>query len=63
MNPWLISSLILFVAWLIIFAFFKKTRKEMLWTSLFTAPLGFSEPLFVPEYWNPTSLFNLAAKT
>lgn len=29
------------------------------WTSL----LGLTEPLFVPEYWNPPSLFNLAQKT
>jgi hypothetical protein len=35
----------------------------MLWASLFTAPLGLSEPLFVPEYWNPPSLFDLAATT
>ncbi len=26
-------------------------------------PLGLTEPLFVPEYWNPPSLFDLAAKT
>ncbi len=24
---------------------------------------GFSEPLFVPEYWSPPSLFKLAEKT
>lgn len=30
-----------------------------LWTSL----LGLTEPLFVPEYWNPPSLFGLAQKT
>ena len=29
------------------------------WTSL----LGFTEPLFVPEYWSPPSLFDLAVKT
>jgi len=63
MNPWLISSLMLFLAWLIIFIFFKKTKKEMFWVSLFTMPLGLTEPLFVPEYWNPPSLFNLASRT
>jgi hypothetical protein len=26
-------------------------------------PFGLTEPLFVPEYWNPPSLFNLAART
>lgn len=35
----------------------------MFWVSLFTAPFGLTEPLFVPEYWNPPSLFNLAART
>lgn len=30
-----------------------------LWTSLF----GLTEPLFVPEYWSPPSLFDLAIKT
>jgi nicotinamide riboside transporter PnuC len=35
----------------------------MFWVSLLTMPFGLTEPLFVPEYWNPPSLFNLAAKT
>lgn len=30
-----------------------------LWTSLF----GLTEPLFVPEYWSPPSLFDLALRT
>lgn len=35
----------------------------MLHVSLWTSLLGFTEPLFVPEYWSPPSLFNLALKT
>jgi hypothetical protein len=35
----------------------------MLWVSLFTAFTGLTEPLFVPSYWNPPSLFNLASTT
>ena len=35
----------------------------MLRMSLFTAPLGLTEPLFVPEYWNPPTLFDLAQRT
>ena len=62
-NPWLISSLMLFLAWLIIFIYFKKVRKEMFFVSLFTTPLGLTEPFFVPEYWNPPSLFDLAQRT
>ncbi|HEB63745.1 MAG TPA: hypothetical protein ENJ07_04635 [Gammaproteobacteria bacterium] len=35
----------------------------MLWVSLFTMPFGLTEPLFVPEYWMPPSLFDLAENT
>ena len=35
----------------------------MFWTSLLTAPVGLTEPLFVPEYWNPPSLLDLAQRT
>ena len=31
--------------------------------SLATMPFGLTEPLFVPEYWNPPSLFDLAQRT
>ena len=34
-----------------------------MWASLFTMPFGLSEPLFVPEYWLPPSLFDLAERT
>ena len=63
LNEWLVFSLILLLVWLIIFIFRKGLRKEMFLVSLFTMPLGLTEPLFVPEYWNPPSLFNLAATT
>lgn len=35
----------------------------MIWASIGTAPFGLIEPLFVPEYWNPPSLFDLAQRT
>ncbi len=35
----------------------------MLKMSLITMPFGLTEPLFVPEYWFPPSLFDLADKT
>lgn len=35
----------------------------MLWASVLTAPFGLTEPLFVPEYWDPPSLFDLAQRT
>ena len=59
-NEWLVFSLILFVIWIIIFIF-SKSKEEMFIVSLFTMPFGLTEPLFVPAYWNPPSLFNLAA--
>lgn len=62
---WLIWSLILISIWLIIyFALDTKDKKrEMLVVSFWTSLLGFTEPLFVPEYWFPPSLFNLALTT
>ncbi len=35
----------------------------MLRVSLVTSLLGLSEPIFVPRYWNPPSLFHLAQRT
>jgi len=62
-NPWFTFTLAFLAIWFIIFIFIKKSRKEMLWASIFTAPFGLTEPLFVPEYWNPPSIFNLASRT
>lgn len=60
-NEWFIFSFLLLIIWFIIFILRKTTRKEMFIVSLFTMPFGLTEPLFVPEYWNPPSLFNLAS--
>src|SRR3989344_3155343 len=62
---WLIWNLLLLVIWSIVYFSLrgKESKKEMLVVSLWTSLLGFTEPLFVPEYWSPPSLFDLAAKT
>ena len=60
---WFIWSLIILALWAVIYLFKKDSRKEMLKMSLITMPFGLTEPLFVPEYWMPPSLFDLAAKT
>lgn len=62
---WLIWSLILLGFWGFIYLTLrqKNSRKKMLFASLATFPLGLTEPLFVPEYWSPPSLFNLALRT
>jgi len=62
---WLIWSLMLLVVWSIVYISlkFKAQKKEMLVVSLWTSLLGLTEPLFIPAYWNPPSLFNLASQT
>ncbi len=35
----------------------------MWWGSIFMAPFGLTQPIFVPQYWNPPSLFELAQRT
>lgn len=58
---WFIWSIVLCFIWCGIYIShpLKKERPEMLLVSLLTALTGFAEPLFVPEYWSPPSLFNL----
>lgn len=51
------------IPWLVLYVAFPADRRAMLWASLFTMPFGLTEPLFVPTYWNPPSLFDLAART
>jgi hypothetical protein len=46
-----------------LYLMFPAHRRAMRWASLFTMPFGLTEPLFVPEYWNPPSLFDLAQRT
>ncbi len=62
---WLLWSSILLVIWAVVYVLLKnkESRKEMLTVSLWTSLAGLTQPLFVPEYWNPPSLFNLALKT
>lgn len=60
---YLIWSLILLGIWGAIFAIRSRLRGKMLRMSLITAPLGLSEPLFVPDYWLPPTLFDLAERT
>ena len=41
----------------------QELRKEMWKMSWWTMFFGLTEPFFVPEYWFPPSLFDLAKKT
>lgn len=62
---YILWSVILLVLWALVFASLRSpaSRREMLATSTLTALLGLTEPLFVPEYWNPPTLFDLAQRT
>jgi len=62
---WLIWSLMLLVIWAVVYFSLrnKESKKEMLTMSLWTSLFGLTESLFVPEYWSPPSLFDLAQKT
>ena len=60
---WLIWSSAFLVPWLGLFLCFPRDRRIMTWASVLTMPFGLSEPLFVPRYWNPPSLFDLAQRT
>lgn len=60
---WLAWASAFLVPWAALYLAFPIHRKPMVWASLFTAPFGLTEPLFVPEYWNPPSLFDLAQRT
>ena len=60
---WLIWSIAFIASWVIVYLAFATYRKQMWWASIVMAPFGLTEPLFVPEYWNPPSLFELAQRT
>lgn len=53
----------LLVAWLVLFTVRPDIRREMVRVSVGTMFLGLTEPLFVPRYWNPPTLGDLARRT
>jgi hypothetical protein len=60
---WLLWSSAFLVPWFALYIAARAFRREMLAVSLGTSLLGLTEPIFVPEYWNPPSLFELAQRT
>lgn len=60
---WLIWSTAFLIPWITIFARHVDKRSVMWRVSLVTAFFGLTEPIFVPRYWNPPSLFELAQRT
>lgn len=60
---WLIWASAFLLPWALLFIARPTLRQAMLWASALTAPFGLTQPLFVPEYWNPPTLFDLAQRT
>jgi hypothetical protein len=61
---WLIWSCAFLAPWIILYLLCnQQQRRQIWWASIFMAIFGFTEPLFVPQYWNPPSLFELAQRT
>lgn len=60
---WLVWSSAFLIPWLVFYVAFPAHRRAMIWASVLTTPFGLTEPFFVPEYWSPPSLFDLALRT
>lgn len=57
-----VGALIFVTAWVVLYAFTKQHRGQMIWGSLLSAPFSLTGFLFIPEYWSPPSLFNWAQR-
>lgn len=62
-HVWLIWSSTFLAAFLVVYILSPRHRRTMVVAGFATMPFGLTEPLFVPEYWNPPSLFGLAQRT
>ena len=60
---WLFWSSAFLLPWIFLYKLFPQHRNVMWRASLVMMPFGLTEPIFVPEYWNPPSLFELALRT
>lgn len=60
---WSIWASATLLPWLGLYLANPRHRRTMVWASVLTVPFGLTEPLFVPEYWSPPSLFDLAMRT
>jgi hypothetical protein len=64
MNPFLFGSLVLVAFWAAALVAVKteilqKNIREFWWASFTCGWFGVTEPLFVPEYWTPPSIFKI----
>lgn len=56
-------SVILLGLWGLVYLARPAVRRKLLIVSAWTSVLGLSEPVFVPQYWQPPTLFDLAERT
>jgi hypothetical protein len=61
MYEWLTFALVWIAIWVVFYYERPFLRRQMLWVSFISSFTGLLEPLFIPSYWNPPSLFNLNA--
>lgn len=62
MYEYLLWIGILAVVWLLAYTLYPKLRKKLLWSSLVAVPFGVGELFFIPQYWQPQTLFNLGMR-
>ncbi len=60
---WLLWSSAFLVPWIALYLAAPRLRRVMWRASLATAVFGLTQPIFVPGYWLPPSLFDLAQRT
>ncbi len=60
---WLWWSIAFLVPWVALYLANPQLRTVMWRVSLATSLFGLTEPIWVPAYWNPPSLFELARRT
>jgi hypothetical protein len=60
---WLLWSSAFLLPWAALYVYSPVMRREMVQVSALTSLLGLTEPIFVPEYWNPPSVLDLARRT
>ena len=60
---WLVWSSAFLLPWVVLYVATPRLRGVMWRSSACTALLGLTEPIFVPVYWNPPSLFEHARRT
>ncbi len=57
MYAYLTWAVIFGLIWLILYVHREDLRYEIIFSSLLFLPFGLTQPLFVPEYWNPNVIF------